>query len=108
MIMAVLVITSQPKKLIEAIKGEINESKIDTWSVDKDGDFQHDTKSQQWKSAWMCPKTVGRLSIEFIPAFVTGYKPSTMDYGVIQGRFCEMLIGHFSILIDNVIVTPCK
>lgn len=106
--MAVIVITSQPKKLIEAIKSEIDGSRIDTWSVDKDGDFQHNTKSQQWKSAWMRPKTVGVLSIEFIPIFVKDYKATDLDYGVLQGRFVEMIIGHFSKLIDNVIVTPLK
>ena len=105
--MAVIVITSQPKKLIEAIKSEINDSRIDTWSVDKDGDFQHNTKSQQWKSAWMRPKTIGVLMIELVPIFTKTYKASAMDYGVLQGRFVEMLIGHFSELIDNVIVTLC-
>ena len=106
--MAVIIITSQPKKLIEAIKSEINDSRIDTWSVDKDGDFQHDTKSQQWKRAWIKPQTIGLLSIEFLPLFSEGYKPTCLDFGVIQGRFCEMIIGHFSKLIDNIIITPCK
>lgn len=106
--MAVIAITSQPKKLIEAIKKEINDSKIETWSIYKDSYLQHDTKSQQWKKAWINPKTVGALSIEFIPLFSQGYKATIMDYGVIQGRFCEMIIGHFSNMIDNVIITSCK
>ena len=106
--MAVIVITSKPKTLVDSIKGEIKDDKIQTWVVDKDGDFQHDTSSQQWKKAWMRPQPMGKYSIEFVPLFPSKYNASALDFGVIQGRFCEMLIGHFSNLIENVIITPAK
>ena len=107
-VMAVIVNTSNRIALVKSIKKEIKEKRIDTWIIDEDGDFQHFTKSQQWESAWIRPvKKVGE-SIEFAPVFEEGYKPSALDYGVIQGRFCEMLIGHFSDMIDNVVITPIR
>lgn len=106
--MAVIIITSQPQLLIRALKAEIKAGHILTWSVDKDGDFQHDTKSQQWSSAWMCPQQEGVCSIEVIPQFESGYNASILDMGVIQGRFSEMLIGHFSKYIDSIVITPVK
>lgn len=106
--MAMIIITSQPKQLIKAMKAEINAGHILTWSIDKDGDFQHDTKSQQWSSAWMCPQEIGVCSVEIVPQFLSGYNASVLDFGVIQGRFSEMLIGHFSKYIDNIVITPAK
>ena len=104
--MAIIVMTSKPKTLVKSIKEEINDGKIQTWVVDKEGDFQHDTNSQQWKRAWMHPQSLGLFSIEFVPLFPSKYEASSLDFGVIQGRFCEMLIGHFSRYIDSLVITP--
>ena len=49
--MAIFVITNQPRKLLEDLKKEINDKKIDTWLYDNDGDFYH--VPNQWKfKAW--------------------------------------------------------
>ncbi len=106
--MAVIVMTSKAKTLVDSIKGEINDGKIQTWVVDDEGDFQHDTSSQQWKRAWIHPQSYGKCSIEFTPLFPSKYEASALDLGVIQGRFSEMLIGHFSKYIDNIVITPAK
>ena len=52
--MAIFVSTTQPRKLLEDIKKEINDKKIDTWLYDNDGDFYH--APNQWKfKAWLRP-----------------------------------------------------
>lgn len=39
--MAIIIKTSAPAELLAAIKKEIDEEKIETWSYDSDGDFTH-------------------------------------------------------------------
>lgn len=53
--MAIYVKTSSPAVLLKKIKEQINNGMIDTWNVDKDGDFTHDV--EQWRfHAWLRPE----------------------------------------------------
>lgn len=39
--MAIIVNTQQPQLLLENIKKDINDKKIQTWAYDDEGDFYH-------------------------------------------------------------------
>jgi hypothetical protein len=67
--------------------------KIDTWSVDSDGDFTH--TPPQWKNqAWLRPKfEPGELILSIITP--TGKQLATETYAVFHGRFIEMILAHF-------------
>lgn len=91
--MAIIVKTNNPAGLLRAIRQAIDDSRVETWSYDRDGDFTH--TPAQWKSrAWLRPKTYpGELRFGIIkPQHVT---LSTLIYGVYHGRFIEMLLVHF-------------
>jgi hypothetical protein len=91
--MAVIVATSDPSGLLQAIYAAIDKKQVETWSYDKDGDFTH--VPPQWKNkAWMRPEvSEGELRFGIIgPRNVT---MSKLVYAVYHGRFIEMLLDHF-------------
>jgi hypothetical protein len=103
--MSVTVYTARPKRLLAEIRKAIDESHIDTWVCDEDGDFTHSTSSDQWKGrAWFHPMisqgalTFGLLGREN----VTMTKPL---YGIYHGRFIAMLLTHFDTEFDSVTAT---
>jgi hypothetical protein len=91
--MAVVVITDDARGLLHAIRTAIDESRIETWSYDKDGDFTH--TAEQWKQcAWLRPLLKeDRLVLNIIPPRRRAI--STRVYGIYHGRFIEMLLCHF-------------
>jgi hypothetical protein len=93
--MAIIVKTSSPSGLLKLIRKAIDDKKVETWSYDSDGDFNH--TPNQWKGkAWLRPKTyVGELRFGIL-----GPQNTTMSktiYGVYHGRFIEMLLTHFDV-----------
>lgn len=92
--MAVIVSTSDPQGLLAAIKKNINQNVVATWSYDTDGDFTH--TAEQWKNkAWLRPRVEddGRLVMNILtPRSAT---LSTTIYAIYHGRFIEMLLAHF-------------
>lgn len=91
--MAVIFLTTDPKRLLTDVKTAIDTGKVVTWSYDKDGDFTH--TPPQWKNqAWLRPSIdPGRLTLTFLgnAKLVT----SKEAYAIYHGRFIEMMLAHF-------------
>lgn len=104
--MAIIIKTNAPADLLAAIKKEIDEEKIETWSYDADGDFIH--TPEQWKyDAWLRPKIYdGELRLGILKNKDTNI--STVIYGVYHGRFIEMLLSHFDSKFTNAQATAHK
>ena len=91
--MSIYVRTENPRKLVDDINEKINNSGIDTWSVDKDGDYTH--TSQQWQfHAWIHP-IIETDRIVFAIWGRVSENLSVVDYAIYHGRFVEMLLAHF-------------
>lgn len=102
--MAIYVTTQSPNDFVEKIQNAIKDHKIDTWSVDSDGDFTH--TAEQWKyHAWIRAKIdSGRVIFSIICR--NDRNLSVVDYGIYHGRFIEMLLNHFDKDCDKIEVTP--
>lgn len=91
--MAVIVLTNSPATLLKSLKDAIRDKKVETWSVDSDGDFTH-TPSQWLNEAWFRPSIqADRLVFKILKQ--QGKNISTSVYGIYHGRFIEMLLCHF-------------
>jgi hypothetical protein len=90
--MAVVARSADPSGLLAAIRLAILEGKIETWSVDSDGDFTHNV--EQWRfKAWFRP-VVGADSIIFRIITPKATHMTTVTYAIYHGRFIEMLLAH--------------
>jgi hypothetical protein len=71
-----------------------DEGHVDTWTYDEDGDFSHDTSSEQWVgAAWLHPGvSLGTLTLSIISPEEGLSKEA---YAIYHGRFIEMLLAHF-------------
>jgi hypothetical protein len=95
--MAIIVKTSNPAGLLQAIYKAIDNESVVTWEYDSDNDFTH--KPEQWyQKAWLRPSipvnTTGELHFGILISS-TNYGQSVTLYGVYHGRFIEMLLNHF-------------
>ncbi|ETR72571.1 MAG: hypothetical protein OMM_07434 [Candidatus Magnetoglobus multicellularis str. Araruama] len=101
--MAIIIITEEPRWLLNAIYEELDDDNIRTWIYDKERDLTHSPK--QWKNlAWMRPKIrKGRLIFNIIAGEEI---LSKRVYGVYHGRLIEMLLTHFDMDIDKIYATP--
>ena len=92
--MSIQIRTTNPQDLLDAIYLAIDEGHIDTWTYDEEGDFSHETASEQWVGeAWLHPVVgLALLSLEIIPPQDGLSKEA---YAVYHGRFIEMLLAHF-------------
>lgn len=97
--MAITVICDNPENLLNDIKQEIRDNRIDTWLVDSDGDFTH--APEQWKyHAWLRPQVLeGKLIFNILSS--KKYTMTRALYAVYHGRFIEMLLAHFDLKFDN-------
>lgn len=89
----VTVFTDNPRQLLTDIKLAIADGRIDTWAVDKDGDFTHSRPQWQYK-AWLRPK-IGEGVLTFIIMAPKNEKMSKEVYAIYHGRFIEALLAHF-------------
>ncbi len=102
--MAIFVTTQTPGLLIEEIKEKINDHKIDTWSIDSDGDYTHNT--DQWRNrAWIRHK-IESGRVVFYVICRKDRNMSIREYAVYHGRFVEMLLTHFDEECIGIEVTP--
>src|SRR5580658_7021945 len=64
--MAVIVTSDNPRKLLSEMKSAIRDGKIQSWVVDKDGDFT--LQQEQWKDrAWLHPVvTEGKVTFNIL------------------------------------------
>jgi len=85
--------TSDPEELLSRIRSAIDDSLIETWSYDHDGDFTH--TARQWvNEAWLRPSVSNnRLSFYIIPP--QGKTISRTVYAIYHGRFIEAVLSHF-------------
>jgi len=90
--MSVIVVTPDPAGLLRTVKDLMTSGKIDTWSVDKDGDFTH-TPPQWNRKAWLRP-AVEPDRIVFHILTPKGTNMSGTMYAIYHGRFIEMLLTH--------------
>lgn len=91
--MAVEVLCSNPKSLLDSIKTAIREGVVETWILDSDGDLTH--TAEQWKNkAWFRP-VIRDQQLVFNILGQKGVAMSKFVYGVYHGRFIEMLLNHF-------------
>lgn len=101
--MSIYVKSSNPQKLINDINEKIENSGIDTWSVDKDGDYTH--TAEQWRNhAWIHPIIETERVVFAIWGRVND-NLSVVDYAIYHGRFVEMLLTHFDHQCENIEVT---
>lgn len=91
--MSIYVKTVNPRKLVDDINEKISNTSINTWAVDKDGDYTH--TAQQWQyHAWIHPI----IETERVVFAIWGRASedlSVVDYAIYHGRFVEMLLTHF-------------
>lgn len=111
--MAVIVECKEPEILKKKIKESVIEGDIDTWSLDRDGDFTH--IPEQWNcKAWMYFSKDDDLSKGDKGKLIFGIvgninvKMTKSLYAVYHGRFAEMLLSHFDDDINNIIISSYK
>ncbi len=101
--MSIYVRTSNPQKLVNDINEKIENSFIDTWSVDSDGDYTH--TAEQWKNhAWIHP-IIESGRVVFAIWGRVNENLSVVDYAIYHGRFVEMLLAHFDHQCDSIDVS---
>lgn len=90
---SVQVATTNPTALLDRIKKDIDDSKIETWAYDSEGDFTH--TADQWdKKAWLRPSISG-TTLELKIVWPKDSPQDAAVRGVYLGRFIEMLVTHF-------------
>ena len=97
--MAVIVTTENPTGLLDALRTAIADGKLDTWTMDQDGDLTH--SPPQWvHKAWLRPK-VNAGNLTFYILAPQGTTMSVSTYGIYHGRFIECLLNHFDKLFSS-------
>ena len=102
--MAIIIRTSSPDQLHDSFTKAILELKIETWTVDGDGDFT--VERELWRNhAWMRYYRINDDSIAF--GIVESRKYPLMKdlYGIMHGRLVATLLTHFDSLISDIEVT---
>lgn len=101
--MSIYVKCKNPRQLINDINETIGNSGIETWSVDKDGDYTH--TAEQWKNhAWIHP-IVETDRVVFAIWGRVNENLNVIDYAIYHGRFVEMLLVHFDHQCESIEVT---
>jgi len=97
--MAINFETTDPQKLLAAYKAAIAQGHVDTWAVDKNGNFTH--TPPQWKDQAVLRPTIynGWLVMNFY--LMKGQKTTNALYGVYHGRFIESMLTHCDKLFTN-------
>ena len=85
--------TESPAALLKNIKKAIDDGKVKTWRYDKAGDFTH-TADQYDGQVWLRP-SIEAQELIFKVKNADGIPLTFALTGIIQGRFCEVLITHF-------------
>ncbi len=91
--MAIYVENDDPASWIKKIVGDIKANKLDTWACDAQGDLSH-TPPQYKGKAWLRPAAEQSRIAFYVLGNKTDGLPRSM-FGLIQGRFVEVLVGHF-------------
>lgn len=102
--MAIYVKTETPRGLVQKINQDIKENRIQTWTVDNDGDYTH--VPEQWKNrVWVRP----HIEEKRVVFGVLGRKDANMtvtEYAVYHGRFVEMLLSNYDRICSSIEVSP--
>ena len=104
--MAIIVNTQQPQLLLENIKKDINDKKIQTWAYDDEGNFYHIPNQWEYKG-WLSPKIEeNRLIFGIVGS--KSISMSIIAYAVYHARFTEMLLAHFDQQFTDISITSQK
>lgn len=91
-------------QLLQKIKKEITDKKIDTWQYEPTTGFVHATSDNIWNKGGYLVQEV--QSDPQILCLLVKYKEGSTvtdgTYGVLNGRFTGMLLNHFSTLIEDI------
>ncbi len=84
----------------------IGDGSIVTWDYDEQGDFTHVTPDRQWVERaiihpYQTEEQKARGEIVFGCLFLRNEDDFQKVYAVQMGRFAEMLLAHFSDVIDE-------
>lgn len=91
--MAINFDTATPNSLLAAFKEGIAKGHIVTWSLDKDGDFTHNT--DQWRNrAWLRPSVYEGKLLKLTIIVPDSEKQPLTVYSIYHGRFIESMIAH--------------
>lgn len=92
-----------PEKLWENISNAIRQGKIDTWIIDEDDDLTH-APNQWFNQAWF-RHYFSEKELKLGILSRNDRKMSTLVYGLYHGRFAEMLLVHFDMDIENIVIS---
>lgn len=98
--MPVTIRCDDPKAFLAKLKAAMtgDKKKIETWTCDKDGDFQYAVDQYQaaGKKAWMRPAISAENSWITVTILAPeGQTISNEIQAIHEGRFIEMLLSHF-------------
>ena len=101
--MAIFIKTTNPELLLNCINEAISSFEIDTWDVDKDGDYTIDR--DQWRyRAWLRSYVNdGQLVFGIVQS--RKFLMTNELYGVYHGRFVATIMAHFSDVVQEIRVT---
>lgn len=97
--MAIHFKTKTPKRLLAAYKKAIDDSHVQTWSYDNEGDFTH-TADQWVRKAWLRPRVREGEELVFYILAPRETQMSSAIYAVYHGRFIESFLSHCDTLFS--------
>lgn len=97
-------------RLLANIKAEIKANTIKTWKFNPSTGFVHDTKNGEWnKGAYLqIQESNNPLELILYYKIVKGSTIPTGTYGVVNGRFSEMIMNHFKGNYENIILKDIR
>lgn len=101
------IITEHPRDLLKKINDAIESGSIETWIIDRDGDYSP-VQEQWFGKAWVRPvlKTDQPNSLYFGILESRQHRMTKAVYGVFLGRFAEMLLTHFDTEMKSLCISP--
>ena len=98
--------TKNPKKLVEAINGAIQNEDLKTWSIvhnNKQEELYSHTP-EQWNQKAMLLPSILDDSVDFMIVWWRDKEPDEKTKGYILGRFIEILMVHFIDQFDSLTI----
>lgn len=106
--MALVVETDEPDEVMKRIYADIENNRIDTWTVNAAGYFTAVPK-QWYNRAWMRKSNL--MKERYLCFGIIEVRRGTMTqelYAVYHCRFAEMILAHCGDLIGNIMISPCS
>ena len=97
-----IVPTADPAALLDAIKTAIQEGRIETWTVDQEGDFKHTAEQFSDHGIYFRPSMVSIISLRFTMLITTAVELGNqrwLAYSFYHSRMAEMIICNFNVFL---------